>query len=258
MDLEDWPTRSRPGERTLVPDWRARFARAWRARCDRRASLTVLALGDSHVRVFEHWWFMWALPHVRWNIAYVPGGTAAGLCNRGSATQARARFEQALQAAPSDLVLLNLGEVDTGYALWARAGRQNADPRALLADAVACYSEFVRQVAAGHRLVVIGAPLPTLDDHFVPADDIGSTRKQVQQSQLERTALTLAFNEQVASECAAIGVPHLDDRGFSLGANGVVRASWRRLDRPDHHYDRKTYARWLARALRPHLEEVRR
>ncbi|WP_332813502.1 SGNH/GDSL hydrolase family protein [Ramlibacter sp.] len=234
-------------------DWGMRLAWVCRAWCDRRARHSVLVLGDSHVRVFEHWWFMWSLPQVRWDIVYVPGGTAAGLPNPNAATQARSRFEQALATAAHDLVLLNLGEVDTGYNVWMRAARQQADPRLLMEQAAKRYTDFIERVAARHRLVVIGAPLPTLADDFVPGDDVGSTRKQVTQSQAERTALTLAFNEQVGAACARLGVPHLDDRSASLGPGGVVRASWQRMGRADHHYDRKTYARWLACALRPYI-----
>jgi len=237
-----------------MPDWRARLARCWRARSDRHATTSVLVLGDSHVRVFEHWWFMWALPRVRWHIAYVPGGTAVGLANAASQTQARARFEEALAQVPHDLVLLNLGEVDTGYNIWARAAAGRADPRALMLQAVSRYADFIQRVASSHRLVVISAPLPTLPDDFVPGDEVGSTRKRVARSQAERTALTLAFNDEVAARCAALGVPYLDDRAASLGPDGVVRREWQQPERHDHHYDRKAYARWLAAALKPHLD----
>ncbi len=36
-----------------------------------------------------------------------------------------------------------------------------------------------------------------------------------------------------------------------------VNAAWQRGDRADHHYARKTYAQWLARALLPHLSKPR-
>src|SRR5690606_18106421 len=56
----------------------------------------VLVIGDSHVRVFEHWWFRWAMPLVRFDVVYVPGGTATGLPHPRSATRARTRFDDAL------------------------------------------------------------------------------------------------------------------------------------------------------------------
>lgn len=241
-----------------MADWRLRMAGAWRARCDRRARVSVLVLGDSHVRVFEHWWFMWALPHVRWHIHYASGGTAVGLPNTDSQTKARLLFEQALSQVPHDLVLLNLGEVDTGYNIWARAASRGLDPRQLMLGVVDHYIQFIERVAADHRLLVIGAPLPTLPDDFVASDDVGSTRKQVACSQAERTALTLAFNDEVAARCSALGIPHLDDRAASLGPDGVVRREWQHPGRHDHHYHRKAYAHWLARALRPFVNATPR
>lgn len=240
-----------------MTDWRAALARRWRAHNDHHARLQVLVLGDSHVRVFEHWWFLWALPRVRWHIVYVPGGTATGLPNPQSSTRARTRFDEALATTPNDLVLINLGEVDTGYTIWARAGRSGTDPRAAMAQAVQRYAAFIADVARQHRVVVVSAPLPTLPDDFVPGDDVGTTRKRVDQSQLDRTELTLAFNDAVAQACAVLGVPHLDDRAHSLGGDGRVNAAWQRGDRADHHYARKTYAQWLARALLPHLSKPR-
>lgn len=240
-------------------EWHLKLARAWRKHCDRRATAQVLALGDSHVRAFEHWWFMWALPRVRWHIVYVPGGTATGLLNAQSATRARTRFDEVLASASYDLVVINLGEVDTGYTIWVRAERSGIDPQAAMEQAVQRYASFIADVARQHHAVlVVSAPLPTLPDDFVPGDAVGTTRKSVTHSQAERTALTLAFNQQVAAACEALGVPHLDDRRESLGADGKVKASWQRTDRADHHYDRKTYARWLARALQPHLPTPRR
>ncbi|TFY99916.1 SGNH/GDSL hydrolase family protein [Ramlibacter rhizophilus] len=242
-----------------MPDsWRMRLARRWRRHCDRHARRSVLVLGDSHVRVFEHWWFMWALPDVRWHITYVPGGTATGLYNAGSQTQSRARFEAALREHPRpELVLLNLGEVDTGHTVWARSQHGKGSVDALLHQAVDAYCRYIGELARRCRLAVIGAPLPTLPDDFVPGDAVATTRRAVSMTQAERTALTLAFNDRVAAECRALGVPHLDDRAESLGAAGTVRREWVRPDMPDHHYHRFTYARWLARSLAPLLTDDR-
>lgn len=213
----------------------------------------VLVIGDSHVRVFEHWWFRWAMPLVRFEVVYVPGGTATGLPNPRSTTRARTRFDEALARGTHHQVVINLGEVDTGYTIWARAARDGTDPQQMLDQAVQRYVHFIAGLASNHRLIVIGAPLPTLGDHFVPGDDVGTTRKAVRQSLAERTALTIAFNDAMARACRELGVPHLDDRMASLGPQGTVRRDWLRANRADHHYARWPYARWLARSLRPWL-----
>jgi len=247
-------TESQVGAEPMGGGLRGRFARMWRARCDRLATRQVLVLGDSHVRVFEHWWFMWALPWVRWHIVYVPGGTAGGLYNPRAVTQAYARLTQALREVPSDLVVLNLGEVDTGYTIWVRAQRDGIDPRQAMAHAANNYIRFIREIHSGCRLLVLSAPLPTLSDDFEPTDDVLTTRKAVSHSQEERTALTLAFNDRISAACADLGVPYLDDREASLAPHGLVWPQWQREGGPDHHYNRKTYAKWLASGLKPFLK----
>lgn len=236
-----------------MAEWLAQAARYWRARCDEKADQTVLVLGDSHVRVFEHWWFMWALPRVRWCINYVPGATASGLYNPKSITQTYARLMQSLSDANDGWAILNLGEVDTGYGIWVRAERHGHDPRQLMAQAAQNYERFIAEVAAKQPLIVLSAPLPTLPDTFVAGDDVLSRRKAVERSQRERTELTLAFNQRIAQACAALGVHYLSDEAVSLGADGLVKPEWLKRESPDHHYDRKTYAQWLARQLKPLL-----
>lgn len=236
-----------------MAEWLAQAARYWRARCDEKAEQTVLVLGDSHVRVFEHWWFMWALPRVRWCINYVPGATASGLYNPKSITQTYARLMQSLEDAKDGWVILNLGEVDTGYGICVRAERHGQDPRPLVDQAAQNYERFIAEIAAKRPLIVLSAPLPTLPDTFVAGDDVLSRRKAVAYSQLERTELTLAFNERIAQACTTLNVHYLNDEVASRGPNGLVKIEWLKRESPDHHYDRKTYAKWLTRQLKPLL-----
>ena len=223
-----------------------------RRRADARACRTVLVLGDSHVRVFEHWWLLWAWRDVRWHVEYVPGGTATGLYNKKSLSQAHTRFVQALASVECECVILNLGEVDTGHALWAKAARDGSDMQVMLTTAIERYARFIRETAGRHRLIVLSAPLPTVPDGVQAEDEVMTLRSALNRSLRERTALTLEFNRQVAAVCAELAVPYLNDAASSLGADGQVRPSWQRR-RVDHHYHRLTYARWLSRALRPYL-----
>lgn len=236
-----------------MADWRLPLLRAWQARRERRARTTVLVLGDSHVRVFEHWWFLWAMPRVRWHIVYVPGGTATGLANASSLTRTRAQFDQALAETPHDWVIVNLGEVDTGYTIWARAARGQVDPVGLMEQAAERYVVFLEGIVPRERLIVLSAPLPTLPDRFEMTDEVSAMRRSVPQTQQERTRLTLDFNARVASACRQRGICHIDDRSASLGPDGCVLRHWQHPERPDHHYARPVYARWLARTLKPLL-----
>jgi hypothetical protein len=223
---------------------------AWRALFVRTPPLRVLAIGDSHIRVFEHWYFLATLPRVRFEVVYVAGATAGGIRNPQSVTEAGRIFRAAIDRHRPDLVVVHLGEVDTAYTIWKRAERHGQNPRWMMKMAVERYWEFLQELHAERPLVVLGACLPTLADQAAPGDDVASTRSGVQASQQDRTALTLAFNAQVAERCSAAGIPFWDSSSVALGPDGVVRDEWTNRPRHDHHYARKPFARWLVAQLR--------
>lgn len=227
-----------------------RWAASWMMR---RPVVDILVIGDSHVRVFEHAWFRFVLPNARFMVEYVPGATAIGIVNRHSITSAWSRFDTALDEIARDLVIVNLGEVDTGYSLW-RLVETRGDALSEIFDrSVNNYCEYIGDLSKRGRVVVLSAPLPTLDDEL--ASKGGGIREQVDATQRQRTELTLQFNARVMAFCAGIGVPYLDSSPFALADNGVVKASWLRKS-ADHHYARWPYARNLARHLGPLLEDI--
>lgn len=210
----------------------------------------MLALGDSHVRVFEHWSFLWWMPGTRFEVVHVPGASALGVNNPGSVTQAHRIFREALQATAADLVVVHLGEVDTAYTIWKYAERRGRNPRRLVRLAVERYWDFILEVRALRPVAVLSACLPTLADQALPADPVAGIRSAVRASQRERTALALEFNRQLAERCRAQGIPFLDTSRVALGEDGLVRPEWVNPGRYDHHYARAPFARWLAVELR--------
>lgn len=227
-----------------------RLVEAVRAWLHARAKVRVLVLGDSHVRVFEHWLFLLAMPRTAFEVEYVAGGTASGMGNRKSISGAYRRFSERLASTPHDLVLLNLGEVDTAYTIWRRADLKGIEVETMLRAALRNYVGFIGEVASSHRLVVLSAPLPTIAEQAINPDPEVKMRQEVSASQLDRTQLALRFNARIAAVCAKRGIPYLSADAAALGPDGVVRSSWCRRGRPDHHYARLPYAWWLVRALR--------
>lgn len=216
----------------------------------RRASLRVLVIGDSHVRVFEHWRFLRAFPRTRFDVVYVPGGTAYGIANRDSKTGAYTKFMAALSGGKYDLVVVNLGEVDTAYTLWRTAEKSGKSASDLMTLAARNYCKFLEDIHTEHPVTVLSACLPTLADHAGSKDEVARVRSSVKASQPERTALALEFNARVCEFCARHGIPYLNCASAALGLNGVVRAEWVNQKRLDHHYAREPYARWLVQELR--------
>ncbi|WP_230945050.1 SGNH/GDSL hydrolase family protein [Burkholderia territorii] len=223
----------------------------------RRPVLHVLVIGDSHVRVFEHAWFQIMLPNVRFTVEYVPGATAIGIINRHSITSAWSRFDSALDEIERDLAIVNLGEVDTGYSLW-RLVETRGDLMSEIFDrAINNYCEYIGDLSKRGRILVLSAPLPTLNDYTAQKNRGNAIREPVDASLRQRTELTLQFNARVKAFCANIGVLYLDTSPSALGADGIVKDSWRRKDL-DHHYARWPYARDLARRLAPLLADIGR
>ncbi|WP_230960253.1 SGNH/GDSL hydrolase family protein [Burkholderia territorii] len=227
--------------------------RGWRrcaALANGRPPQCVLVLGDSHVRVFEHTWFAIRLPHVQFDIEYVPGATAIGIDNRHSTTSALQRFTDRLQSSRHDWVLLNLGEVDTAYSLWKLVEFRSCPISVLLDEAVRNYCDFIAEVGSAHRVAVLSAPLPTLADQAAPRDETAAVRQQVSATQRERTELAQEFNARIEEFCRAHGIPYLDSSPHALGADGLVKRSWHHPRRFDHHYARRPYARCLVQQLK--------
>jgi hypothetical protein len=243
------------GSHTSRSAW---LRRAWRFIATRITMIrlaNVLVLGDSHVRVFEHFWFALVLPAAEFDIEYVPGATAIGIDNRHSITSALLRFTDRLKTSRHDFVVLNLGEVDTAYSLWKLVEIRSCSVAALLDEAIHNYCDFIAEVAVSHRVVVLSAPLPTLADQAAPRDETAAVRQQVAATQSERTELALEFNARVRAFCETIGVAYLDSSDEALGSDRLVKASWRRHGQFDHHYARGPYARCLASQLKPFVRQ---
>lgn len=241
----------------VVGKWVRRTARGGfglvRRFADRHARRRVLVLGDSHVRVFEHWSFLLAMPRTRFDIVYIRGGTAIGILRRDSLTGARKQFDEALAGGEWDRVVVCLGEVDAGFTLWRLAEVRKEDVSRQLDRSVANYLAFLAEVRAGHEPIVLAASLPTLAEATGTDDEVMNLRSLIGATQRQRTDLTLEFNRRIAAWCAEHGVPHLDSTPDALGPDGLVDPRWKVRHRPDHHYARLPFARWLIRALRPHL-----
>ena len=216
----------------------------------RKALHNILVIGDSHVRVFENWRFLWAFPHTKFNVVYVPGSTAYGIANRASQTGAYTTFMTAISDQKYDLVFVNLGEVDTAYALWKIAESSKQNIAKLMLRSVQNYCQFLTDIHQKYPVAVLSACLPTLADHADSQDEVARARSSVKASQQERTALALEFNARVAEFCAANAIPYLNCGSTALGANGIVRDEWINQKKLDHHYARKPYARWLSKALK--------
>lgn len=206
----------------------------------------VLVLGDSHARAFGSAWVRARFPRVYLDVVSVFGATASGLANPNSKTQAYATFERALENTRARTVVIMLGEVDTGFVIWYRAAKYGVPVAEAFARTLTTYKDFIHTVKErGFVPVCVSTPLPTIRDGTVWGD-VANKRRAVTATQRERTALTVAFNREMARFCRAENVTHINLDDLSLGPDGLVRGDLVNRNRANHHYDRRAYARLLS------------
>ena len=215
----------------------------------RNSKLRILVIGDSHTRVFEHPLFLLKMPRVAFEIAYVPGATAYGLLRANSKTQARQKFDTVLATMKADHVLICLGEVDTAFILWKKAEQTGEDVSALLNLSVARYRNYLNLIHEQKPLTVLSAPLPTVPDQSLLADDDLDYRRAIDVSWTARTNLTLEFNRRIQEFCERKGIDYISTDEVALGGENVVKKEWRNKKRLDHHYARYPYAQHLISEL---------
>lgn len=217
----------------------------------------VLLLGDSHCGIFEYCFDQGLLvPH--WiNCEIVAGATAYGLLNENSTTQAWAKFDCALKRFRDfDAVVIMLGECDCSYALWRKAENLGVAPEALIETSLSGIRKLVARIRDGsrgnQRILVAGAPLPTVDDSSAPIQD-NELRREIGASQVRRTELVLTFNARLEMLARELRVGYFDLTVQTMNpATGLVD---RRLvgRAGDHHLSHPASAPLWSAALRKAL-----
>jgi len=208
----------------------------------------ILVLGDSHTVVFSHPLFKERFPNFFFNVVTVIGATASGLENPNSTTKAYPVFRDAVRESAAKLVVVMLGEVDTGFVIWYRAQKYQESVAAMMDQAIASYSGFLAELKMRFEVVCISTPLPTIQDGN-DWGDIANARREVTASQTDRTALTLEFNRAMQRFCAQNRIRYLMLDDLSLGEHGIVKADLLNNERSNHHYDPDPYSRLLVEGL---------
>lgn len=213
------------------------------------ASSETIVIGDSHTRVFEHWYFMLAFPKRYFNVCAVDGATASGLENPNSKTQAYEKFNSALRNSHYNKIILILGEVDTGFVIWYRAMKYQSSVSDMCEQAVKRYCAFLSDIKENGEVIVISCPLPTIKDKD-DMGDIANLRSAIDVSQNKRTTLALSFNQSVERFCLNTGIKFINLDDVSLGSNGLVKHKLMNTDTANHHYSKLPYAKLIARELK--------
>ncbi len=209
----------------------------------------ILVLGDSHASIFGHWLFNVVFESYSFIILPVGGATASGLANPNSKTQAYKLFFNSLFEFKGKRVILLLGEVDTGFVIWYRAKRYNSDVDTMLIKATSTYTNFIHKLSTMFSPVVLSAPLPTIKDGN-NWGEVANARREVTATQLERTQLTLKFNQEIHAFCRSNNFIFIDLDSDCLGSNGIIKPEFLHPNPCDHHYHPDRYADLLCAKLK--------
>jgi len=218
---------------------------------------TLTFVGDSHIQYFsEAARKGYFLPR-RSLFCEVGGATAVGMTNPMTLTNAVNKYREMLAtlARPS-IVVVQLGEVDCGFVIWYRAEKYGETIATQMRKSIASYRQFVEELLLlGHTPIITGATLPTLRDTDTGA--VAAMRKEISATQIERTRLTLEYNEQLAKAALELGVVYLDVTRHMLDAEtGVIRETYRNADPQDHHLDLQSATETWAKELAPVLNRI--
>jgi hypothetical protein len=261
---EAWPA-IEPRDPSLLDRARGRTIRVWdriaRVPFDSEAVARVtgrthvVCLGDSHLRVFYYISRRHLLPSARFHVFSVAGATSIGLTKPKSRTRALSRFNSRIaQAKPWQQFLLQIGEVDCGFAIWYWADRLGLSVTEQLEVSIRNYTTFLESLTAnGSPPWVLSAPLPTIRDGQ-DWGEVAKARREVTASQQARTDLTLEYNERLREACRTIGAEFVDVTSDQLDPQtGVVADRYLNPDPLNHHLAHEPYAEEIVRGLRPLL-----
>ena len=202
----------------------------------------ILVLGDSHAEIFRHNAFNKRNSKYFFNVVSVGGATISGLENPNSKTQAMTIFRKNIQKSKANIIIVLLGEVDTGFVIWHKVEKYGLNLSEVLDKAITKYENFLKDLQAkGTKVICISAPLPTIKDNQ-NFGDVANLRKDIQATQFERTLLTLEFNSRIEQFCIQNNIEYISLDKESIGKNGVVKDELLNTNLLDHHYDQNSYA----------------
>ncbi len=212
----------------------------------------LLVLGDSHTETFRLKALQRYFPQYIFKVVPVGGATVSGIQNPNSKTQALPIFEKNITEFSPDKVIIQLGEVDTGFVIWYRAEKYQVSVDKMLIQAVENYTNLLSKLTNSAQVICISTVLPTIKDKQ-SWGEIANARKEIKATQLERTELTLKFNQRIQEYCLTHDIDFISLDLESLAENGIVSDKLMHSDPNDHHYNQAVYSSMLVKYLMPIL-----
>jgi hypothetical protein len=213
--------------------------------------IKILVLGDSHSEVF--YYCNKKQQKIHFEVVVVGGATAEGSVNPNGATNALNIFKNKMSNInPSDFnyIMINLGEVDCGFVIWYRKNKYNISiDEQLQISTDNLFSFIISEVLPyfePSKIIINGSVLPTIKDNTDKRYLTGA-RSEVDASQLDRTTLTLRYNDILKNNSITNGYNYMDITNYILdNETMIVNSKFLNTNIFDHHLDNEnTYNLWL-------------
>lgn len=195
-------------------------------------------LGDSHVSTIRNAYLKGLFGKAKAKFTIVGGATAVGLRHPTSKTQALLVYKKNLiPFRPRVLPIFQLGEVDCGFVIWARAQKYGESVEDQVSQSIASYTNFLVELKEhGYKdIIVTSAVLPTILDGQLEGE-VAHLRREVKASLKERTDLTIQYNSRLRQNVEDRGMIFIDLTPHLLDPQtGIIQEAFRHPDPADHH-----------------------
>jgi len=216
--------------------------------------IKILVLGDSHIEVFNY--CNKKQQHIHFDVISIGGATAQGSVNPNSNTNALNIFKEKLKNMNHNshnnykYIIINLGEVDCGFVIWYRRNKYNISIEEQLKITTDNLFNFIKLEILPYfkptNIIINGSVLPTIKDN-TDKKYLTGARSEVNASQIDRTNLTLKYNNILKQFSLENGCNYMDITHYILdNETKVVNTKFLNKSLYDHHLDNEnTYKLWL-------------
>ncbi|MDE1146600.1 MAG: SGNH/GDSL hydrolase family protein [Azospirillaceae bacterium] len=210
----------------------------------------MMVLADSHGHSFRRAVDLGLFPSRSVSVCANHDTTAAGLRNPNSFSRGLYQFRTVIKFMErSDILAIQVGEVDCGHLIWRRVEKGWTLDEALAAS-LAGYQGFLDELhgMGFHKIILTGAILPLLSDDQIADGD--EARRTVLVSQRDRTDLTLRYNAALRDIAHERGLRYVDiTDDLTDPATGMADPAYRHPHPGDHHLELERGAYCWAMAL---------
>ncbi len=213
----------------------------------------VVVCGDSHANVFNYMQANLLLKKVLFDVTVVGGATAQGMVNPNSKTNSLNIFLDRIRKMKNwQEMFFLLGEVDCGFVIWFYSEKFNISIEEQMNRSISNYKKMLLKIKKIRKsqITILSSPLPTIKDKQTWGE-VANSRKEIKATLMERTILTLKYNEGLKKMCDELSITYLDiSTELFSDSTKVIDERFLNQNPLNHHLNNKAYSSVITNALR--------